>query len=246
MSNSLLKSLEEGKGYHITRMEKSDLCTLRAMVRDQWLSRMQEIQPDEFERFKTIPMDHYHRFCDGFDHKSLWTKYSRMLSERDVETIKKLDFIKTLECKLGKFVISNEDRRGCEEIYWRIIRPGNMDVGAMHADGWFWDMYDWPSIPGRERIKVWISLYTVKGKNGLRIIPNSQKKLDWKFRAEKRDGVLKPVFYEDEAKLDIIPAPLEPGDIIVFHDLLVHGGMVSTVDRTRVSLEMTLFIDKTE
>jgi hypothetical protein len=52
---------------------------------------------------------------------------------------------------------------------------------------------------------------------------------------------VKPQIDEDENSLDAIIFDSKPGDAIVFHDRLLHGGAVGG-SSTRVSLEFTMFV----
>jgi hypothetical protein len=61
---------------------------------------------------------------------------------------------------------------------------------------------------------------------------------------ESMDGKMKPI-NDPRLELDrsLISVPTKPGQFILFHDDLVHGGLVGG-DKTRISFEMTLLIRK--
>ena len=134
---------------------------------------------------------------------------------------------------------------GWENVYWRLVRPGNSDIGSIHADRWFVELgYYGEEIkdPSYERVKMWIAIYTKPGKNGLLVIPSSHRKLDWKWHEEERYGLRKPVIDEDITELNVILLPTEPGRAVVFHYDLLHGGAPNLADTTRISIEFNLLI----
>ncbi len=55
--------------------------------------------------------------------------------------------------------------------------------------------------------------------------------------------MVKPVLDEDPASLHLKLLALAPGDVVVFHDRLLHGGALNRGTSTRVSFEFTLFVD---
>jgi len=186
-------------------------------------------------------MEEYHKLGIS-DHKSIWPKERRTLDEIDIPVFKNTEFIKSLGKEFDGIEITNEDGTRSEEIYWRLVRPEIVDdVGPLHADSWFWDLHNGSIDKLYRRIKVWISIYNQSGQNGLRLIPYSQKnKFD--FKGELRDGKIKPVY--DEA-LELSPnlkkISTNPGDLIMFHDDLIHGGF-SGGDKTRISIEFTFLV----
>ena len=93
-----------------------------------------------------------------------------------------------------------------------------------------------------ERIKIWIPLYCEKDLNGLYIVPNSHKQ-DYTYRSEQRDGKLKPLpnFTIEPGELQLCST--SPGDAIIFHDELLHGGAIGG-KKTRVSVEFTMLVKK--
>ena len=122
------------------------------------------------------------------------------------------------------------------------MRPGaKNDIGPLHADAWYWQLGHGVIPPNMKRIKVWVALFCEPNLNGLRVVPYSQKR-EWKYHSEHRDGFSKPQIDEDESQLDIRLVPTKPGDTIVFHDNLLHGGALNNGQHTRVSLEFTIFV----
>jgi len=91
-----------------------------------------------------------------------------------------------------------------------------------------------------KRIKVWIAIYCERGKGGFRFVRGSHLK-EWPYRGEVRDGIMKPEFDVPATALDLEIFESDPGSGIIFHDKLLHGGIVGGC-KTRVSIEFTMFV----
>lgn len=244
ISDSLKSQIKGPVGYARMRIQDRELEYLRRVIRDQWLYRIQLLCPDRVKEFVQREMCDYHEVTRTFDHKTAWPKIARILPSGVVGEIRTFPFMKQLEEEFGEFLVSDEEEVGWEEFYWRIVRPGNSDVGPLHADSWFWDAGHGKTPEGRERVKVWLAIYCEKGRNGLRVIPGSHLRNDWRYHLVERDGFRKPQFDEEEDQLDIQVVPTDPADGIIFHDRLIHGGAPNLGNTTRVSLEFTLFVRK--
>ncbi len=241
---SISQEIECPTGYALIRLEKIELERLRTLIRDQWLYRLLLLSPAEVKRFANIEMDHYHELARFIDHSKGWPKTSRILPPSAVCEIRGMPFIKHLESEFGRFEISDEEGIGWEEIYWRLVRPNAPDIGPLHADSWFWEAGHGKTPEGATRVKAWVAIYSEKGKNGLRVIPGSHQGNCPPYHLEHRDGFLKPQIDVDEKDLNIILVPTDPGDGIIFHDKLIHGGARNEGETTRVSLEFTFFVRK--
>ena len=244
-AQELMNEINQGEGYSLDiKLDQSELETVRSIIKSQWLYRMQLQIPDFISALDRDGMEHYHEHAHLLDHQSSWPTASRILTRKDASTIKDLPFCKKLAQKFGSIELADEAKFGWENMLWRLVRPGNADCAPIHADRWFWDLgRDWPvpSYP-HERLNVWIAVYTVPGKNGLLIAPSSQQKKDWKWHTEDRYGQKKPVLDENLETLGLTLLPMEPGDGVIFHHELLHGGSKNLADTTRVSLEFTIFI----
>ena len=173
----------------------------------------------------------------------MWPKTNRFFNEEQVGLLKECSFYKQLIEIFGQFRISNEDNIFPEEVYWRLVRPKEKsDVGPIHADEWFWNLGDVRIDNSLERIKVWIPLYCEKNLNGLYIIPKSHLK-NYTYESEMRDGSLKPVPKISISNNELKLCSTSPGDAIIFHDSLLHGGAVGG-KKTRVSIEFTMLVKK--
>ena len=234
------------KGYCIIRMTDEELKQYREMIRRQWLYRIQLACPEVAHHFFDIEIDQYHTISDKLDHNKIWSKYTRVFLPWDIELIKSMSFMDRLRKDFGdlSFHMNTDLKR--EDMYWRLVRPGNQDIGPLHADEWFFDVGNvtMPEGSTATKVKLWISLYTNSNKNGLRVVPGSHKKIDeYKFNKVIRDGAPKPDFDEHSYDLDILHLETTPGDVVVFNYSLLHGGIPGSDQTTRVSSEITVLTD---
>ncbi|EKD55027.1 MAG: hypothetical protein ACD_60C00028G0024 [uncultured bacterium] len=243
--DTLKKTLNHDVGYAIHfKLNEAELGAIRAIIKSQWLYRMQLLVPEHIAALDAFGMENYHRFAHLLDHSSSWPTPTRILSKRDVNVIKEMPFFNSFKKIFGSIEIADEAKFGWDHMLWRLVRPGNSDCASIHTDRWFWDLAsDW-KVPdyAHQRLNVWIAIHTVPGKNGLCVVPASQTKKDWKWHSEKRYGQLKPVLDEDVDQLGLKLLPTEPGDIVIFNHDLLHGGAPNLAETTRVSLEFTIFV----
>lgn len=224
------------------RLTHGELAAVRQHIERQWLDVIRNHAPQEVEIFAAQGIAHYHANADRLAHRSLWPKAARILPREAVTEIRTMGFMHALAEAFGDFTISDEEEIGREEIYWRLVRPGRPDdMGPLHADRWFWDLGHGTTPPGCDRVKVWVAVVTEPGLSGLRLVPGSHRR-EWRYHGEWRDGIMKPQFDEDEAALNPQIVPTAPGDVVVFHDALLHGGAPNRGSLTRVSFEFTAFI----
>lgn len=137
--------------------------------------------------------------------------------------------------------ITDEEGLGYGNVYWRMVRANKAeDVGPIHADSWFWDLGH-GSIPSEyERIKIWLPLVQDNTEPSLIILPGSHQKEYTYSYFEDKNGKKKPLFSASAIAHDLIPAPINVGECIVFNDRLLHGGRSTGVNR--ISLEWTLAV----
>lgn len=244
-SGILVERLERGEGYYLgMHFQKNELNLIRSLVEKQWLEIIKNHVPGHWKKFSECGIENYHTLSYLLNHAAVWTKEHRILPQNAVSMIRSTSLVKQLEEIFGQFDIADEENLGREEIYWRLVRPNEKgDMGPLHADAWFWELGHGVTPPNRKRVKVWIALYCEPGKNGLQIVSGSHLK-EWKYHSELRHGFIKPVIDEDVSKLPIELVYTKPGDAIVFHDWLLHGGAPNNANKTRVSLEFTMFVEK--
>ena len=240
IKQKILSTLDDGDGYLVSSLSTKDLEVLRALILEQYKSVMLRNHPELADTACDVGLQNYHELeISDQQHKAMWTKQNRTLFQEAISVFRNLDFFERLEYELGSLIITNEDQTRTEEIYWRLVRPNHSeDIGPMHADAWFWDLQNGAIDHGLRRLKIWIAVFTECGSNGLKIVPRSQH-MKINFSGEKRDGKFKPVKnLELESRSDTMLVPTNPGNFILFHDNLLHGGAMGG-SSTRVSLEFT-------
>lgn len=239
------EKLEYGQGFSLDlKFLPEELHAVKNSIRDHWLTQIKLHAPDAYPLFNSIDINEYHHHSHLLQHNQLWCKANRILPETTVKMIRSTSLVKALEQHYGSFKISNEEGLLSEEIYWRLVRPNQSDdMGPIHADCWFWNLGHGMTPEHCKRVKVWIALWCEPQLNGLRLVPHSQKQ-QWRYHGEFRDGFIKPQLDEEEDSLDIELVPTHPGEAIVFHDKLLHGGAPNRGQFTRVSMEFTMFVEK--
>ncbi len=226
------------------QLTESELLTLRNIISDHWLYRIQLLRPDLVSVFDSLGIENYHKGSHLIEHETVWPTPTRVLQKNSVDIIKKMSFFEKLQTEFGMIEIADEEKFGFANMLWRIVRPNSQDCAPLHVDRWFWEIGDdWkvPNYPHR-CINIWIAVYTNPEKNGLLVVPGSQKKLDWAWHTEIRYGKKKPIHDVDIATLDLQLLPLHSGDVVTFNHNLLHGGANNLSDTTRVSLEFTAFV----
>jgi hypothetical protein len=226
-------------------LDQDELSLIREAIKIQWLYRLQLLAPKHVRRFNETGLSEYHKLSHLLDHAAAWPKTARVFPREVISELRNRPFFKALEAEFGKFELSDEENFGWENLYWRLVRPGPSDVGPIHSDSWFWDLGhgQMPEYPC-ERVKIWIAIYTAPGKNGLLVIPGSHTRTDWKWHSEEKAGLKKPVFDEKLEELDLHLVETHPGQAVVFHDKLLHGGAENLADTCRVSIELTMLVRK--
>ena len=234
---SIHETLVRGAGYCIDqRLTDVELETLRGMITAQYVGNLRRIDPQLAVEAERLGAANYHLLQDRLDHASAWPKTACILPESDVPVIQRMGFCQTIAAEYGEIAIYGED------LTWRLVRPhAEDDVGPVHADKWFWDLGNGEIPAGWDRFKIWIPIFAEPGLNGLSVKPYSHLRDDWKRHSDFRHGKPKPVLDENVADLHMQLLPLSPGQMVLFHDALLHGGAVNRGTRCRVSLEMTIF-----
>jgi hypothetical protein len=228
--------LTDGPGYCLDcRLTPAELGSVRAMIARQYMERMARLAPDLAEQARAAGVENYHTLPIPFDHGASWPKETRLLPRNCLAEFVQMDFYRRIEDQFGPAAISHD------ELNWRLVRPDRQeDVGPVHLDKWFWDGGYGRMPAGHDRFKVWIAVFTEARANGLLVKPFSQRTPDWKHHFELRDGVHKPVLDERLSDLHLQLLPLRPGEMVLFHDDLLHGGAVNHGRKCRVSVELTI------
>lgn len=229
--------ITEGPGYCTEyRLTPRELFQVRSMISDQYLQRMREMVPRLADQAASLGIENYHKLPIDFDHASTWTKFKRILDPGCVDELRKMEFFRTIEEQYGPVLVSDE------ELNWRLVRPNFPDdVGPVHADKWFWDL-GYGTLPqGHGRYKIWVPVFSEPGRNGLSVKPCSHLTDKWKWHTDVKGGMAKPVLDENVAELNMQLLNLVPGEMVMFHDWLLHGGVVNRGQKCRVSIELTIF-----
>ena len=226
----------------------NELSVLRSEIHSQWHKRIVDTYPELKIVLNNYDLNRYHLLLNDYkyiDHNKLWGKENRIFHPDVTEQIKEMDFYKKLQESLGQISIANEEEMYPEEIYWRLTRPGHQeDVGPVHADSWFWELGHGRMLEGCRRIKIWIPIYSEPGRHGFKFLPGSHKK-SWLYSGVKVGDMLKPMIDENQDIPDLLPYSGQDGNAIIFHDNLLHGGLVGG-RQTRVSVEWTIFVKNIE
>ena len=242
----ITKKLDEERGYCVERiLNDAEFSSLYLLVEKKWKEKLMSSKLiNAAEKCESIK--DYHHYIDDINHQELWSKTTRLFTEKEVKSILSMDMYKKLKVMLGSITISDEENIGYPNIYWRLVRPWKeKDIGPVHRDEWFWILNQSYKMPiNKRRIKIWIPLAIEANKSGLLVEDNSHKRNDIEWDGEQRHGIIKPILITNHDKLDLKLAEAKLGDGIIFHDRLIHGGKLNTGDKTRVSVEFTALIDE--
>jgi hypothetical protein len=231
------------------KLSVTELDTFRQFINAQWLQTVNDFYPDLAEEAKELGIENYHHLANKMDHKKIWPKSNRVLPKDAVLQIKKLPFLNVLRQEFGEFSLSDiydkKQHIGHEEVYWRLVRPNETtDVGPLHKDRWFhgafnngYGMFQEDEVT----IKIWIPIFCEPGKSGLCLLSGSHLK-EWNYHIEVTDGIPRPVPDEDLLGLGATLIPTAPGNILLFHENVLHGGAVNSSASTRVSVEITMVL----
>ena len=224
------------------------------------------LEPHELDILKEIVNDHYrfalkkninidvtseanlYHLLKLKNHSEIWKKDDRFFKQESVEVIKKFNFFSILENNFGPFYVSNKINQDGkiledEEIYWRIVRPNEKkDIGNLHADIWFSDIYGYKEklFSNYSTLKIWIPVYLESGLNGLAVCSDSHK-IKHKYEIVDVDGRPRPKLI---GKLKPSLLITQPGNIVLFGENLIHGGVVNEGNFCRISIEITLVLGK--
>ncbi len=250
-NKKISSAIEESKGFYLgLKLLDEELIILKTHIKRFLYNRIDKYATTKKSRAlldKDIELERYHEIPHMIDHSFLFMFED--LINRDLPTgagtdICRFQFFQVLEEEFGKFKVLDKYDVKREEFHPRLVRPGEKsDVGSMHAEKWYWDKEIAPIRvpPGYKRVRVWIAVCCEPGLSGLRYIEGSHLR-EWHYTYERRDGLIKPRFDESQVKQPIKLFYTSPGDVIVFHDRLVHGGAISRGKNTRVSVEFTIHV----
>jgi len=238
--------LENGSGFYTGfRLEQNEVNFAKNIIKKQWIAIIKQYEPSLLKQFAGLGLERYHELSHSLNHELMWRKANRIFSKEAAKTVRSMSLIKNLEKVYGPVIIVDEENIGYEEIDWRLVRPNQLaDVGPLHADDWFLKLGHGIVPPqNMKAIKVWVALCCEPGLNGLKVVPHSHKR-EWRYHGEFRHGFIKPQIDEDENELPVLLVNTAPGDAIIFHDKLLHGGAHNKGKYCRISIEFMLFVYK--
>ena len=227
----------------------NELAMFRQLVNAQWLSVIRSAHPELAEEAEQLGIENYHLIANKMNHQKLWPKSSRELSQEAVQQIKLLPFISILREEFGDFSISDiydtRQHYGEEEIYWRLVRPNiETDVGPLHKDKWFHGAFNsgYGMFPEDvTTVKIWIPIYCEPAKSGLAIAAGSHLR-EWQYHIEVVDGIPRPKPDEDLSDAGATLITTKPGNLLIFNEGVLHGGVKNNGEKTRVSAEITMVL----
>lgn len=239
----IFDEINDGPGFCLEELAPTELDFVRGLITAQYLDRIGTLQRDLVPIARERGIARYHTLPTTFDHGKSWPKASRLLDPKYVTDFARMGFFRRIQSQFGASATISHG-----ELNWRLVRPNQPgDIGPIHADKWFWDAgYGYGSMPpGFDRFKIWVAVHTEPGANGLCVKPASHRQ-EWKHHFETKDGVSKPVFDEDSDAIETELLPLGAGQMVMFHDELLHGGVVNRGNTCRVSIELTVLFDRAE
>jgi hypothetical protein len=227
--------INNGRGYALDALTPAELAEVRGIITAQYLDTLGELAPDLVGRAGAVGIENYHTLPIPFDHGSSWSKEKRVPSASAVQAFERMGFFRRIRQALPSAAVYHDD------LMWRVVRPNQpTDVGPVHADRWFWDAGNGALPAGYDRFKIWVAVFTEPGKNGLTVKPHSHTSAQWKHHFEFKHGKMKPVLDESPEQLGMDLLLLEPGEMVLFHDALLHGGALNVGTTCRVSIELTV------
>ena len=240
--NSILNKVLNEPGYSLgLAFSSDDLDVIKKLITEHLSRQLDAIDQDKAALFRITPLNQYHTISAKIPHEKLLTRKARILSQEAVNFIRKTSLFEQIETKLGPVEISDEEQIGRESISMRLVRPGiDTDIGSLHADHWFWELYNFAVPRGKSRIKIWIAICCEPGKSGLLLVPNSHQR-DWEYSVIQRAGMSKPLINDGQNPRTWL-FESSPGDAVIFNYKLLHGGALTQGKLTRVSIEFTLLI----
>lgn len=239
----IFDELNDGPGFCLESLAPAELELIRGLIGAQYLDRLGQLQPELVPLARERGIAKYHTLPINFDHGKSWPKATRLLDAKHVADFSRMGFFRRIRSQIGPAAIISHD-----ELNWRLVRPNQpSDIGPLHADKWFWDAgYGYGSMPtGYDRFKIWIAIHTEPGANGLCVKSGSHRQ-EWKHHIEDKDGVRKPVFDENPDEICMELLPLGAGQMVMFHDEMLHGGVVNRGQTCRVSIELTVLFDRAD
>jgi len=146
------------------------------------------------------------------------------------------------------------------DIFFRLVRQNKNDIGPPHYDELFWGQVKNTKAEVRvshheERWKIWIPLEGVNEKNSLELVKGSHlENVPWHMDIKRitqtslATGTVGSPAIDSQwlakNEKNFKPEAWDIGESVLFHDKLVHRGIVNHSSKLRTSAEFTILIKK--
>jgi hypothetical protein len=236
------------------KLRPEELTELRRLSTQAWLDVIGKAAPEKKAEFEKVGIENYHKLSHLLDHANIWTTHTRTFDKPAVDIICSFGLFNFLKAEFPNYVISSAmppyGDLGRPRINWRLVRPGDgTDIGPIHADYWFHAVLDdWTGEPGPTvKLKIWIPICLEEGMTGFSFVPGSHLRRYPFRRVHVGDGNFKPDLSEADLDRPLQTLSTPPGTAVMFNYNLVHRGANSgRATRTRVSMELTIDIPRSE
>lgn len=189
--------------------------------------------------FQTLALEDYHRLgISDEDHRWMMSPNNRKLFLTPAQQVMLLNA--TLRpILLHHFGHANVLLKDLVDDQWirgacgfRVIRPNTRDVSGVHSE----------SSYGIHPVTIWMPLAGFDGRYTLKLAPKSHKIRHPPDAIRIEEGFMaRPYSDEYVRRFHFIRPTMRPGEAIVFHPDLIHGGSQNLGDSSRVSLEVRVY-----
>jgi hypothetical protein len=153
--HAIVTEVFQSPGYSLRAiLHPEELATIRSLITESWLERIAAVHPELVSEFESLGIENYHELSHLIDHSALWPKEQRLLNAiRSARFIQNCSLFQKFKEWFGDYYITDVENLGHEEFNWRLVRPhAGSDVGPLHADVWFYDVYGQNTPAGKELV----------------------------------------------------------------------------------------------
>ena len=234
----------ENKGYKIINFLKiNEISDLLIKISHQI---NKSIKKNEFNK-KNLKYFHK-KNISTFDYSKIINPKNRKISldikvfKKQIENSKLLELIKPYwghsDVKIIWVGSAKKNQVETNKAGFRIARPKvKSDAATEHIDSYNEDE--------KSFLTIWIPLIGFGKNYSLKFYPGTHKTSHLKKNFEKKTKYISRVFKKNYyEKFNSIRPNLKPGQAIIFHPNLIHGGSKNDGSHTRISIEVRLFNKK--
>ncbi len=211
--------------------------TLKNSIRSVLLNIFNEYQIE----CRDLELEDYHNFINSYHYKVI--KKTRLLTFNSLAINSKV-FCDKISNIIGRKVVKDNPLLKKDVVILRINRPQSFDFNPLHRDGY---LEIWENT-----INVWIPIVGCNLKSSLPIIPgshliNEKNIVKTNIRSAKlnKKTYNVPAIAKIEGGIKLIRPNPPKKHALIFSPFLIHGAAHnSNKNKTRISLEIRLFIDK--